>query len=341
MDGSPESISAEVITSDQFDQLMKGDKNEKEVKPDPQQKADKQADITNTKPTPATPDATRDVPTPPPPLPRQDDPGQDQTDVPQPQTVTAVPPPRPPDPTPATPAPPTPPVPPERPPEPKPEPPKPEAEVMKPAPTPPPPQKPVPTPPTPPTPPKQPVQKQPDKADQQQLAKMMNVPQPQEPPAKAKSGAATDQKQYAYNANNINSVLSKDAPQSTGSTAHTVSPASSAGSPTANAPKMSITMLGQFEADLISQYKRCWTYYGATDTSFTPEIHVEFNPNGALIGMPTLMHQAGNSTDRSLADSAVRAVRMCNPLRIPDKYKPYYNDWKSYILRFHADEMAN
>ena len=42
---------------------------------------------------------------------------------------------------------------------------------------------------------------------------------------------------------------------------------------------------------------------------------------------------------RSLADSAMRAVRKCNPLRIPAQFAPYFDQWKNRTLRFDPEEM--
>jgi hypothetical protein len=101
------------------------------------------------------------------------------------------------------------------------------------------------------------------------------------------------------------------------------------------------SLLTRFQAELTMQYRRCWSYVAATDTDFTPMIHVQFAPTGALIGMPVLLNHPSNPTDRNLADSALRAVRMCNPLRIPDEYKPYYETWKNDVVRFDPKNMAN
>ncbi len=43
---------------------------------------------------------------------------------------------------------------------------------------------------------------------------------------------------------------------------------------------------------------------------------------------------------QSLADSALRAVRRCNPLKIPDQYAPFYDQWRGRVLRFDPEEMA-
>ena len=60
-----ESVPVEILTDQQFNQITKGEKTAKEVKPTPT-KAEKIAEIEENKPTPTT-EAKVDVPTPPPP----------------------------------------------------------------------------------------------------------------------------------------------------------------------------------------------------------------------------------------------------------------------------------
>ncbi len=106
-------------------------------------------------------------------------------------------------------------------------------------------------------------------------------------------------------------------------------------------PRMSISMLRQFETDLIGQYQRCWSAVGTSNTTFVPMIVVHYAPNGALMDQPMLYKPVLNPEDHVLAEAALRTVRMCDPIRIVDEYKPYYNDWKNYVLRFNVNEMAH
>ena len=83
----------EMISTAEFSQVMKGEKSAKIVKPTP--KADKIADVHETKPLPPLAEAKKDVPLPPPPLKRLPDPGEDDAPKPEPQKMAALPPPRP------------------------------------------------------------------------------------------------------------------------------------------------------------------------------------------------------------------------------------------------------
>src|SRR5947209_20173242 len=95
-----EATPVEVISDSQFSQITKGEKTAKQVQAKP--KAEKIAEVTETKPTPPIAEAKREVPIPPPPLKRVPDPGEDdKPDVkPEPPTppqrVAAMPAPEPP-----------------------------------------------------------------------------------------------------------------------------------------------------------------------------------------------------------------------------------------------------
>ena len=75
-----ESVPVEILTDQQFNEITKGEKTAKTVKPAPT-KADKVAEVEEKKPTPQV-EAKVDVPTPPPPLKRIPDPGEDNTPEP-------------------------------------------------------------------------------------------------------------------------------------------------------------------------------------------------------------------------------------------------------------------
>jgi colicin import membrane protein len=342
-----ETVPVEIITDQQLNQIMKGEKDAKQAQPTPV-KADKVAELEDKTPTQA-PEAKVDVPTPPPPLKRIPDPGED--DAPSPPTPprrAAVPPPEPP-------TPPTPPVRPADPPkaEPAPEPPKRDAEAIKPV------QPPKPTPPTPPTRPRQEAKKPddkpvpdkpapdkptPDKFDKTALAKLLDQKKPDDPkPAsRPKSGDETNDTPSKFDSNAIARLLSHDTPGQRPSTARAVSQQASLGSPTANAPKMSPSMWGQLDGLMQDRYKQCWSYIGTSTQRYIPQIKVEFTREGALSIQPVLLNPPSDPNLRSLAESALRAVRNphCNPMPIPAQFQPYFEQWKGRILRFDPEEMA-
>ncbi|HWG07084.1 MAG TPA: cell envelope integrity protein TolA, partial [Beijerinckiaceae bacterium] len=139
----------------------------------------------------------------------------------------------------------------------------------------------------------------------------------------------------------VSQLLSKVTPQQRASTGRSLSQVASLGSPTASATKMSPSLWGQLDGLMVEQYKRCWSYLGLNPgEEYIPEITVQFTPDGALVGQPKLRNPPSDPNMRSLAESAMRAVQRCNPLQIPAQYVPYYDQWKSRVLRFDPEEMA-
>ncbi len=334
-----ESVPVEILTDQQFNEITKGEKTAKTVKPAPT-KADKVAEVEEKKPTPQV-EAKVDVPTPPPPLKRIPDPGEDNTPEPPtpPKRVAAVPPP---------PPAPTPPVKPEIKPAPpkaeqKPEPPpKPQAEAVEP-----------PKPPTRPQPPKEaptpPVEARPKPSekplDKAALAKLLDdkrATDAPKPASRPKSGDETSEPRHRFDSNALAKQLaSLEPPGQRPSTARSVNQTASIGAPTASAARMSPSMMGQLDSLMQDQYKQCWNYLGlGGETRYIPQIKVEYAVNGALVGQPALLNPPGDPNLRGLAESAMRAVRRCNPLRIPPQFAPYFEQWKARILRFDPAEMS-
>ena len=342
-----ESVPVEIVTDSQFNEITKGEKTAKEVTQTPV-KADKVAEVEEKKPTPIR-EAKTEVTPPPPPLRRIPDPGESQ----QPEPPTPTPPQRvaalPPEPPKAEPEPvkPEPPRPPTRPPEPakvEAPPPKPDAEPVEP---PKPPQRPKEEPkkaevaPTPPTPPKPPVRPKAEEKplDPAAIAKLLKETEPQKPAARPKSGDETAVKSK-YDSNAMSDLLSREAPSQKASTARAASQQASLGAPTASAARMSPSLMGQLDGLMQDRYKQCWTYVGMAATRYIPQIKVEFAVNGALVGEPVLLNRPSDPNLQTLADSALRAVRRCDPMPIPAQFAPYHQEWKSRILRFDPEEMA-
>ena len=99
-------------------------------------------------------------------------------------------------------------------------------------------------------------------------------------------------------------------------------------------------MWGQLDGLLQEQYKQCWSYIGLAATRYIPQIKVEYAMDGSLRGQPELLNPPSDPNLRTLSESAVRAVRRCNPLKIPQQFVPFYDQWKGRILRFDPEEMA-
>jgi hypothetical protein len=333
-DDNQESVPVDMVTSQQFAEIMKGEKTAKEIQKQPT-RVDKVDDITETHQAPPVADAKVNVPTPPPRLRRIPDPGQDDRPQQPPQQQAALPP-QPPAPTP----PPRPVTPPQADPKPLP-PPRPDAEAA----TPPPPPKPKKVAVTPPPlPPTRPAPKDPPKQDDKlkldEVAKLIDATK-NKPASKPRSGDETADDTPRLNLADVSKLLSRDTPQQRASTGRSLSQVASLGSPTASAAKMSPSLAGQLDGWMVDRYKQCWSYLGLNSgEEYIPEIAVEFTPDGTLIGQPKLRNPPRDPNMRSLAESALRAVERCNPLNIPAQYAPYYDQWKSRVLRFDPEDMA-
>jgi colicin import membrane protein len=370
-DDAQESVPVDTITDAQFNQIMRGEKAAKAANAEPHPVADKVAEAEVTKPMPPTPDAKVDVPTPPPPLKRNPDPGEDdQAQEAKPPTPRAlpVPPPQPPEPV--------------KPdllkPETKPQPPAPvKAAIEPPAPLPPqrpnaetadtsaaePPKKlvepkPVPTPPKPAPPKKDEAKtKTETKPRLDKVAKLLEEKRLEElaaaddkpvkpvpkPVSKPRSGDEDAKPVRRFDSRQIEQLLSHEDPQSTSSTARQLNKLASLGTPTGRAPKMTPTVLSQLEGILQDQYKQCWSYLAlAGQQKYYPLVQVTYNPDGSLGTEPSLVNPPPDPALRSLAESAVRAVKKCNPLRIPAAFLPYFDQWRREprILRFDPEEMS-
>jgi colicin import membrane protein len=355
-DDQQEALPVEMVTTDDLNQIMNGEEKAKQQEK-PQRRVDKVAELEERHPANPTPDAHKD--TPPPPAPEKATP-----------PVAAVPPPPPPVPTPPQrpldKTPPAPPTPPERPVEkaeaPTPpdksddKPPPPDAEAIAPKPPPRPkdePKKEAKKPPkpvkvakaVPPPPPVRPQQPKPDKPTPKtldQVAKLLDKLKPDEHPKKARSGnEATDQPHRDFSFDKITALLDHEAPQHKASTGRSLTQLASLGSPTSHAEKMSPSMMAQLDGWLIDHYRGCWSYFGLGATQdYVPEVRVQMQADGSLAAQPKLLNPPSDPNLRSLAESAVRAVNRCDPLPIPERYKPYYNAWRDRKIRFDPKEMG-
>jgi colicin import membrane protein len=307
-DDTQESVPVEVLSAQQFNQIMKGEKTAAQV--EPRQSAE-------LKPQPSLSDAPKDVAAPPPPLKRQADLGQADLGQAEPQEAS-----KPPEhglastPVTQTVAPPPPPVN--------------EAEETA---------APEPAHPKPVPPAKKPAPKfKPD-----QLAKLLDQEKQKEkqrPAAKPRSGEEAAEPQQKFDPGDIAKLLNKEAPPGKQASGRALAQMASLGSPAASAAKMSPSLWDQLDGLLQEQYKRCWNFAGlGGQQKYVPEIHVQYTLDGSLIGQPVLLNPPSDPNLRTLAESAMRAVRRCDPLRIPSQYQLYYDQWKGRIVRFDPKEM--
>jgi hypothetical protein len=320
-----EAVAVDVITESQLRAITKGEKTAKEVKAEPKPRADKVAEKVEEKPDPG--DAKTDAPSPPM-RPAQIEQGE------------------------TTPAPPARPEPVKqavaKPELPKPEPPKPEAKA-EPKPEPPKEAEPKPEPPKKPEPKKaeeqpkpKPPEKKPEpkldpKLDPKELAKLIEETKPVEKP-KAKP-AETGPK---MNLSEIQKLLqSKDTPQHAAATGQQVNRTASLGTQTGTAAKLSLSQRDALGALIKEQLASCWSPPMGVNSNVKPQVRMKLNPDGSLLAEPSVANSGSDAGFRSLAESAVRAVRRCAPFRIPPQYAPYYADWRDWNVVFDPKDFLS
>ncbi len=333
-----ESIAVEMISTAELSQVMRGEKSAKIVKPTP--KADKIADQHETKPLPPLAEAKKDVPTPPPPLKRLADPGEDDKPVQEPQKVAALPPPRPV----IEPPKPEPPTPPQRPQEvkaveekPAPD----DAEAVRPKPV----ERPKDLAKTEPKPEAKPLPPKPEPKPQlkiDEVAKLLEKTKPDptpKPAARPKSGEESNEPQKPnLDLTAISKILDHDRPQRRQATGAQLQQVAAVGAPTASATKMAPSMWDSLSTLIQDQLQRCWSQSGRSlELNYWPVVRIQLRVDGGLAGAPLLTNPAGDPDRRALGEAAIRAVRMCDPLRIPAQFASFYNEWKSMRVNMRTE----
>ncbi|MBZ6077294.1 cell envelope integrity protein TolA [Microvirga puerhi] len=131
----------------------------------------------------------------------------------------------------------------------------------------------------------------------------------------------------------------KERNQSTGATGAEVQKTASLGTATGTAAKLNPSQRDALMGILQEQMRRCFTppISASAGNTVAPLLDVRLNPDGTLTQDPSVVQSGPNSTDRAIADAALRAVRRCAPYRIPAQYAPQYSDWK--MLKVYFDPM--
>lgn len=92
---------------------------------------------------------------------------------------------------------------------------------------------------------------------------------------------------------------------------------------------------------IMRQLYRCWTPPvgpPAGDTDVSATVAFSLNRDGSLAGGPTLVKTSTGPKSQAVADSALRAVRRCTPLKLPaDKYEV----WREVEATFDPRRMCD
>ena len=312
-----ESIPVETITSTQLNEIMQG---EKDARPAPE--ASKPAPPEAAPLPPPRPEPPKEAEPPPPEPPKEAEPPP-----PEPPKRPEPPKPEPPKPAPPKPAPP-PPEPPRRP-----EPPKPQAAE-------------APSPPQRPRPEK--AEETPRPPERPRPVKTEEPPKPSFKPddiakalAKEKAEAKLESKpesmpeskpkpKTAFDPSAISKLIGQTR------TAELSPKPAVQGLPNHQAARMSVNLENGLNEWFRDSYKNCWTLPPSNPTgeNYVFDVRVTFNSDGSLSGRPVLLNPPHDPEWRTHADSVMRAVMRCNPLRVPAQYAPFFDQWRSKTIHF-------
>ena len=179
----------------------------------------------------------------------------------------------------------------------------------------------------PPEPPSEPVV---ERAKPGQIAKLVQ---------RERSETQTKPGSRNYDPNVIAKLIAPSKPASS-STALAQASAVPQGLPHHDAPRMSLSMASALDAWLTESYLNCWTPPPTVPEgdTYVAQIKVIFNSDGSLSARPVLLNPPTDPAWRAHAESAMRAVRKCDPLHVPPQYAPYFDEWKVETIHFDPRE---
>jgi colicin import membrane protein len=99
---------------------------------------------------------------------------------------------------------------------------------------------------------------------------------------------------------------------------------------------MSAALRAAFDAWLMTTYAKCWRAPKTMPDGdpYLPKVRVALKDNGELAGPPKLVNPPSDPAWKPHAEAALKAVKGCDPLHVPDKYAEYYPAWKSKTVYF-------
>lgn len=192
----------------------------------------------------------------------------------------------------------------------------------------------------PPPPPPEPKPTEP-KAEQkpEPKAEEVRVPEPPKKPAPPKPAEQVkpqnqQAKQRDFNPDKIAALLDKREQTRQRATGETPSPVATLGVTTGSAARLS-----QSEIDALrAQIQACWNPpVGAENAQeLIVRLRIQFRPDGTLSAEPELMNRGTSAYFRVATESAMRAVRRCQPYTMPSAK---YDIWKDVEVTFDPRDM--
>lgn len=143
-----------------------------------------------------------------------------------------------------------------------------------------------------------------------------------------------EQQRNAFDPSKIAALLDKQSPRREAATGDTLNQTASLGLPTGRA-----ATLTQSEIDALrAQIQACWNPpAGAVDArELIVRVRLQLRQDGSLQADPMLMNRGGHPAFQIAAEAAMRAIRRCQPYRLPIAK---YDVWKDVEVTFDPRDM--
>jgi colicin import membrane protein len=165
-----------------------------------------------------------------------------------------------------------------------------------------------------------------DEAAQKQV---QEVPTPQKRPPRPEA-----KPEPKFDASKVAALLDKRAPQRLAAAGDVLNNKPELGTATGTAAALSQSELDALRA----QIQQCWNPpAGAADAKdLVADIRIELRQDGTLSAEPTLVKRGSHPAFQVFAESAMRAVRRCQPYKLP---VAKYEVWRSVEIGFDLKQM--
>lgn len=183
-------------------------------------------------------------------------------------------------------------------------------------------------------------QKKPAEARREPNAEAVKKEEPKKPePVKEQVAAPTPPRkppppQPKFDANRIAALLDKRDPQRRAATGESLHPTASLGSPRGAAPTLTQSELDALRA----QIQACWNppAGAADDRNLIVLVKIMLRQDGSLAADPVVLNRGNSPMFQIAAESAMRAVRRCQPYRLPIAK---YEIWKDVEVTFDPRDL--
>jgi colicin import membrane protein len=137
-------------------------------------------------------------------------------------------------------------------------------------------------------------------------------------------------------------LTSKEAPSSAPSTAKEINRTASLGAPNASGPKLNPSMKAGLQQLIGDKVRECWSPPPGVGRDWPkPRVEMILNPDGSLSVEPRLLNSSSDPRFAPMAESTLRAIKRCAPFTIPAQYAAYFSDWQRSTFLFDPGEMLD